>query len=97
MNQPPSSTPGRVRINDREHFEGVSSETWATTIGGYQPAKRWLEDRTGHTLDWDDVRRYKKLCLALAETPAVMQEIGNTIAAHGGWPFRYAESTRNPI
>ena len=81
-----SSTPGRVRINDREYFEGVSSETWATTIGGYQPAKRWLEDRTGHTLDWDDVRHYKKLCLALAETPSVTQEIDNEAGAKPQYP-----------
>ena len=37
--EPSDGTPGRVWINNSQHFEGVSPETWAFTIGGYSPPR----------------------------------------------------------
>ena len=42
---PTDGTPGRVYINKSQYFEGILPETWYTTIGGFQPADRWLKDR----------------------------------------------------
>ena len=83
----PDGTGGRVRINTTQNFEGITKETWETTIGGYQPAKKWIQDRKGHTLEWDDLVHYEKLCLALAETRHIMREIDTTIEVFGGWPL----------
>ena len=85
--EPSGDTPGRVWINGEQHFEGVSPETWAFTIGGYRPAEKWLKDRKGRTLSFDDIAWYRRVCAALAETPRVMQRIDEAIEAHGGWPL----------
>ena len=83
---PVDGRPGRVSINNTQHFEGVAPETWGFTIGGYRPAEKWLKDRKGRTLTFDDIAWYQRIC-APPETPRVMQRIDETIAAHGGWPI----------
>ncbi len=85
--EPSDGTPGRVWINNSQHFEGVSPETWAFTIGGYQPAEKWLKDRKGRTLSFDDIAWYRRVCAALSETPGLMQRIDEVIETHGGWPL----------
>ena len=84
---PVDGRPGRVAINKTQYFEGVSPETWGFTIGGYRPAEKWLKDRKGRTLSFDDISWYQRVCAALAETPRVMERIDETITAHGGWPI----------
>ena len=84
---PVDGRPGRVAINKTQYFEDVSPETWGFTIGGYRPAEKWLKDRKGRTLSFDDIAWYQRVCAALAETPRVMERIDETIAAHGGWPI----------
>ena len=85
---PPSAgAPGRVRINEAQYFEGVSPETWAFTVGGYRPAEKWLKDRRNRVLSFDDVRHYRRVCGALAETPRLMARVDEAIAARGGWPL----------
>ena len=79
--------PGRVWINREQYFEGVAPETWSFGIGGYRPAEKWLKDRKGRKLNFDDIGRYRILCAALAETPRIMTRIDRTIEAHGGWPL----------
>jgi len=78
---------GRVWINDRQHFEPVPPAAWAHPIGGYQPAERWLKDRMGRTLGYDDLSAYARIVHALGETRRLMAEIDIAIAAHGGWPL----------
>lgn len=85
--EPSEGTPGRVWINRDQHFEGVTPQTWNFTIGGYQPAKKWLQDREGRVLDFEDIQAYRRICAALAETPHLMQQIDDIIEAHGDWPF----------
>jgi len=84
--EPSGDTPGRVWINRDQHFDGVSPQTWQFTIGGYQPAKKWLQDRKSRVLDFEDIQTYQRICAALAETPRLMQQIDDIIEAHGGWP-----------
>jgi len=73
--EPSSDTRGRVWFNQDQHFDGVSPEAWQFVIGGYQPAKKWLEDRTGRTLSFDDILAYQQICAALGETPQVVAKI----------------------
>lgn len=65
----------RVYINDDVYFEGVPELAWEFYIGGYQPAQKWLKDRKGQTLDFNGVRHYMKIIVALVETDRIMQEI----------------------
>jgi hypothetical protein len=78
---------GRVWINDRQYFEGVPEAAWTFPIGGYLPAQRWLKDRIGRALDYDEQAEYQRIIWALSETKRLMGEIDSTIEQHGGWPL----------
>ena len=77
----------RVWINSEQYFDGIAPDTWEFTIGGYQPAEKWLKDRKNRPLSYDDIAHYQSLCTALAETPRIMASIDETIDAYGGWPL----------
>ncbi len=77
----------RVYINSEQYFEGISLEVWSFTIGGYQVCQKWLKDRKGRTLTFEDLHHYQKIVVALAETIRLMEEIDSIIDAHGGWPL----------
>ena len=66
---------GRVYINASQCFEGVTPETWAFKVGGYQVCEKWLKDRKGRTLTSDDVDHYRNVVAALTRTQTLMQEI----------------------
>ena len=86
---PNDDLPGRVWINRDQYFEGVAPATWTFAIGGYRPAEKWLKDRKGRVLSFNEITHYRTLCAALAETPGIMARIDETIAAHGGWPLTW--------
>lgn len=67
---------GNVYINETQCFEGVPAEAWDFYIGGYQPAQKWLKDRKGRTLSYDDIEHYRKIISVLIETSRLMKEIG---------------------
>jgi predicted helicase len=75
----------RVYINKLQYFEGVPSEVWNFQIGGYQVCEKWLKDRKGRTLSYDDLTHYQRIVVALKETIRLMQEIDDTIP---GWPLQ---------
>lgn len=65
----------KVYINDTQYFEGVLETAWSFNIGGYQPAQKWLKDRKGRTLSYEDILHYQKIIVALTETGRIMKEI----------------------
>jgi len=78
---------GRVWINATQYFEGVPPEVWEFHVGGYQVCAKWLKDRKGRQLTYDDLTHYQYIVAALAETIALMHEIDVVIESHGGWPI----------
>ena len=66
---------GSVYINPEQYFSDVPETAWNFYIGGYQPAQKWLKDRKGRTLSFDDIRHYQKIIVALSETGRLMKEI----------------------
>lgn len=66
---------GRVWINDVQYFDCVPVTAWEFYIGGYQPAQKWLKDRTGLFLSFDDLEHYKNIIHALSETARLMEEV----------------------
>ena len=74
-------------INGIQYFQGVPREVWEFHIGGYQVLEKWLKDRKGRELTWDDIQHYQKVVVALKETIRLMAEIDAVIDAHGGWPL----------
>ena len=67
---------GRVMINATQYFGNVPEEAWNAYIGGYQPAQKWLKDRKGRQLSYDDIHHYRCIVHALTETQRIMNEIG---------------------
>ena len=66
---------GRIWINAEQYFENIPLVAWEFYIGGYQPAQKWLKDRKGRTLNFDDILHYQKIIVALYETDRLMKEI----------------------
>jgi hypothetical protein len=46
---------GRVYINDTQYFDNIPEVAWNFYIGGYQPAQKWLKDRKGRELSFEDI------------------------------------------
>lgn len=65
----------KVYINDTQHFANVPEVAWSFFIGGYQPAQKWLKDRKGRKLEFDDILHYQKIIVALTETDRIMKVI----------------------
>ncbi len=82
---------GRVYISRNEpktgrhgqYFDGIPPEVWEFRIGGYQVCEKWLKDRRGRTLSYDDQAHYKRIVVAIEGTIRLMQEID---AAIPSWP-----------
>lgn len=66
---------GNVYINEVQYFANVPPVAWAFYIGGYQPAQKWLKDRKGRELGFEDILHYQKIIVALVETDRIMKEI----------------------
>ena len=79
---------GRVWINKTQYFEGVPEDVWEFHIGGYQVCHKWLKDRKGRTLTFDDIQHYCRVVAALGETIRLMEQIDDVIEEHGGFPFK---------
>ena len=69
-------TTGRVWLNVTQYFDNVPESVWHFYVGGYQPAQKWLKDRVGRKLTFEEVLHYQKMVSALAGTVRVMGELG---------------------
>jgi len=78
---------GRVYINKVQYFEGVPPEVWNFHVGGYQVCHKWLKDRKGRTLTFEDIQHYQRVVAALGETIELMEQIDVAIEERGGWPI----------
>jgi len=72
-----------VNINKTQYFKGVPTKVWNFHIGGYQVCDKWLKDRKGRTLTYEELTHYQKVVVSLKETIRLMTEIDNLIP---GWP-----------
>jgi predicted helicase len=73
----------RVYINLEQYFAGVPDAVWDFEVGGYQVLHKWLKDRKGRVLSFDELRHYQQMVVALQETMRVMDEVDDAIP---GWP-----------
>lgn len=79
----------RVWINKTQYFGGVPEAVWNFHVGGYQVCAKWLKDRKGRKLTYEDAQHYQKIVVALSETIGLMQDIDEVIEQHGGWPAAF--------
>ena len=85
--EPHGDNKGRVWINATQYFEGVPPVVWEFQVGGYQVCNKWLKDRKGRKLTYDDLTHYQHIVAALAETIKIMENIDAAISDFGGWPI----------
>ncbi len=71
----PAFKDGKIWINKNQHFAAVPEVSWNLYIGGYQPAQKWLKDRKGRTLSFDDVKHYRRILKILSETDRIVSTI----------------------
>lgn len=80
MVEKPEYKDGKVYINANQYFDGVPEIAYNFYIGGYQPAQKWLKDRKGRALSFEDLMHYQKIIIALTETDRLMKEIDAVFA-----------------
>ncbi len=68
---------GSVFFNDTQCFSNVPEAAWNFYIGGYQPAQKWLKDRKGRNLTFDDILHYRNIIIVLLETDRLMKALDN--------------------
>ena len=71
----------RVYINETQYFDCVPPEAWNFYIGGYQPAQKWLKDRKGQTLGYENIVHYQMIIRVLMEAGEVMREVDEMIGS----------------
>lgn len=79
---------GRVYISQAQYFEGVSEEAWDFHIGGYRVLEKWLKDRKGRSLSYDELTHYQAVAAAVARTLELQAELDTVIADAGGLPLQ---------
>jgi predicted helicase len=67
-----------------QYFEGVPKEVWQFHVGGYQVLDKWLKDRRGRHLSFEDLSHYQQIVEALSATIHLMAQIDEAIPA---WPI----------
>jgi len=83
--EPTDATLGRVWINTTQYFQGIPPEVWNFHIGGYQVLAKWLKDRKGRVLNFDELIHYQRIVATLQRTLQIQQAIDEAI---GEWPIR---------
>jgi hypothetical protein len=69
----------KVYINKQQYFENVPPDAWEYFIGGYQPAQKWLKDRKGRVLLFEDIEHYQKIITVLKMTIDLQAQIDGVV------------------
>jgi predicted helicase len=74
-----SYTDNQVWVNKQQYFDNIPQATWEYYIGGYQPAKKWLKDRKGRILSFEDIEHYQKIITVISTTIRIQTQIDEVI------------------
>ncbi len=69
------SDSGRVYLNSDQYFEPVSQDAWDLVVGGFRPLEKFLSDREGESLTFDEIRQYSYIVSRVQRTVEIMQEM----------------------
>ena len=80
-----AKTDNQARQLAGHDLDPAQRAAWAYgKVGGYQVLDKWLKDRRGRMLTFDDLAHYQKVVVALQETIRLKAEID---AAIPEWPL----------
>ena len=74
-----TATTGSVAINATQSIDGIPEEAWNYTIGGHAVAKKWLKDRKGRSLSFDELQHYASVISAITATIRIEEEIDELV------------------
>jgi predicted helicase len=77
----------KIFINSVQYFENVANSTWEFHVGGYQVCEKWLKDRKGKKLNFNDIKTYQNILSNVLETTEVIKKIELVVKDYGGWPL----------
>jgi predicted helicase len=77
----------QIWINSQQYFDQVPQQIWNFYIGGYQVCQKWLKDRKGRQLNFDDINHYQNIISIISETIKIMENIDQIIENYGGFPL----------
>ncbi|MEA5551745.1 type ISP restriction/modification enzyme [Anabaena cylindrica UHCC 0172] len=77
----------QVWINSEQYFDQVPQQIWNFYIGGYQVCQKWLKDRKGRQLNFDDISHYQNIISIISETIKIMGDVDKIIEKYGGFPL----------
>ena len=69
----------RVYINKTQYFGNIQKEVWEFFIGGYQPLEKWLKDRKGQVLSFNEITHYQYMVYAISKTIHLMKQIDQIV------------------
>ncbi len=69
----------RLYINNEYYFEDIGEDVWEFEIGGYQVLSKYLKERKGMELDWQEVDKVKSIAMSLHETIRIMAQIDQVL------------------
>ena len=69
----------KMYFNTTQFLSGVPLSVTKFQIGGYYPAIKWLSERKGTKLEYDDIQHYRRILLTLLETEKIVNTLSVTI------------------
>ena len=69
---------GKVYINKTQYFGNVPVTVWEFYIGGYRPLQKYLKDRKGRVLTFEEIQHYQAIVAVLGETIDIMQQLAES-------------------
>ncbi len=69
----------KVWINAAQHFTDVPAKVWEYEIGAYQVCEKWLKDRKDKELSRDELKQYRSILVAIAETLQIVEKIDSVL------------------
>lgn len=65
----------KIKINESQYFSNIPTKIWNYKFGGYYPCKKWLKDRIGRKLNFDDIYHFQKIVNILDQTENTIENI----------------------
>ncbi|GGK00702.1 DNA methyltransferase [Lentibacillus kapialis] len=79
---------GKLFINKCQYFDNVPIDVWNYWVGGYQISSRWLKDRVGRKLSFNELEYFQKMVGSIVKTINLTQEIDQVLKVYGGLPIK---------
>jgi len=65
----------KIWINDEQYFTAVSEEIWNYKIGGFRICEKWLKERRGRILSFEESELFKQIILSITLTIKIQNDI----------------------